>query len=115
MMRKTFCAAMAALALFASAIAGLEAEAPATFRLDSVDGLAVAGAKAEVATYRGRKAVRLVPIPVQDGADSTMLATLKTSSFKDGVIEAEIAGFPRQGAPPDSRGFVGIAFRVQPD
>jgi hypothetical protein len=31
------------------------------------------------------------------------------------VIEAEIAGEPRPGAPEGARGFVGIAFRVQPD
>jgi hypothetical protein len=30
------------------------------------------------------------------------------------VIEAEIAGAPRKDAPQDMRGFVGIAFHVQP-
>jgi hypothetical protein len=43
-----------------------------------------------------------------------MLAILTPSGFKDGVIEADIAGSPRAGTPPDSRGFIGIAFRVQP-
>ena len=41
------------------------------------------------------------------------MAILKGSDFKDGVIETEIAGMPRAGAPPDIRGFLGIAFRVQ--
>jgi hypothetical protein len=85
-----------------------------TFRLDSADGLEVIHAKTEVATYRGRKAVRLVPVSAQAGSDD-MLAVLKASSFKDGVIEAEIAGSPRTGAPEDARGFIGIAFRLQPD
>ena len=43
-----------------------------------------------------------------------MLAILTPSDFKEGVIEAEIAGSPAAGTPSDSRGFIGIAFRVQP-
>lgn len=85
-----------------------------TFRLDSLNGLEAVHAKTELATYRGRKALRLVPVPQAENGDDTMLAILKASDFKDGVIEAEIAGSPRPGAPSDARGFVGIAFRVQP-
>jgi hypothetical protein len=29
------------------------------------------------------------------------------------TIEAEVAGFPRQGAKPSTRGVIGIAFRIQ--
>ena len=36
------------------------------------------------------------------------------SDFQDGVIEAEVAGTPLKTAPSDSRGFIGISFRVQP-
>jgi hypothetical protein len=85
-----------------------------TFRLDSLNGLEAVHAKTELATYRGRKALRLVPVPQAENGDDTMLAILKASDFEDGVIEAEIAGSPRPGAPSDARGFVGIAFRVQP-
>jgi hypothetical protein len=46
--------------------------------------------------------------------DDATIAILSGSDFKDGVIEAEIAGAPRKDAPQDMRGFVGIAFRVQP-
>jgi hypothetical protein len=42
-----------------------------------------------------------------------MLAALASSDFKDGSIELDVAGFPRQGAPDDARGFIGLAFRVQ--
>jgi hypothetical protein len=35
--------------------------------------------------------------------------------FSNGVIEAEIAGVPAPGAGEGARGFVGIAFRLQPD
>jgi len=42
------------------------------------------------------------------------IAILSDSTFKDGIIETAIAGSPRPDAPMDMRGFVGIAFRVQP-
>jgi hypothetical protein len=103
--------AIAAVLLLVSGLA--EGAAAATFRLDSVDGLEVIGGKAEVTTYGGRRAVRLAPVADHEGSDS-MLAILTPTDFKEGVIEAEVAGFPRAGAPSDSRGFIGIAFRVQP-
>jgi hypothetical protein len=82
--------------------------------LDRADSLEVIGGKAEVATYRGRKAVRLVPVPDHEGSNDSMLA-IPVPGFKDGTIQADIAGFPRLGVSPDERGFVGIAFRVQPN
>jgi hypothetical protein len=42
------------------------------------------------------------------------IAIISGSSFANGVIEAEIAGVPHVDALEYSRGFVGIAFRVQP-
>lgn len=95
--------------------------------LDSLDRLEVQSVqengvdpvktKAELATYRGRRAVHVVNI---DGLAATgasagaqAIAVVKTSVFKDGTIEADIVGMPREGAPSDTRGFIGIAFRVQ--
>ena len=43
------------------------------------------------------------------------LVLINDLEFGDGVIEAEIAGDVRPGAPEGARGFVGIAFRVQND
>lgn len=68
-------------------------------------------AKAEVVTYRGRRATTLIPSP--DHEKDETLAILPDTSFKDGTIEADIAGFPGPTAAPDDRGFVGIAFHVQ--
>lgn len=48
------------------------------------------------------------------GADKRMVL-LPIKDFKNGVIEAEIAGRNVPGARPTARGFVGIAFRVQDD
>jgi 3-keto-disaccharide hydrolase len=98
-----------------------------TFPLDSLDGLEVKSVKedgmypvktkADVATYRGRRAVRIVN---DDGltvtgtpAGAQAIAIVTPSEFKDGTIEADVVGLPREGAPPTTRGFVGIAFRVQ--
>ena len=87
--------------------------APTTFRLDSVDGLETVGGKAEVVMYRGRKAVRLAPVSNVGKAEDVILAMVKGPDFKDGTIEAKVAGSPRSTAA-NERGFIGIAFRVQP-
>ena len=62
--------------------------------------------------YRGKRAVRL--FEAAGGQGDAPIAIIPGASFGDGVIEAEIAGLPRGDALDYSRGFVGIAFRVQP-
>jgi hypothetical protein len=87
-----------------------------TSRLDSLDGLEIINVKAEATTYRGKRSVRLLESsaePVRTHSRREPMAILRDSDFKNGTIEAEIAGAPRQGAAPDMRGFVGIAFRSQ--
>ena len=42
------------------------------------------------------------------------LARIRDLEFSNGVIEVELAGAPAPDAPAGARGFVGIAFRVQP-
>ena len=98
-----------------------------TLPLNSLDGLDVqtitkngvdqAKTKADIATYRGRRALRVVIEDVLTGANTATggqaIAIVKASDFKDGTIKADVAGLPRQGAQPGTRGFVGIAFRVQ--
>ena len=83
------------------------------FRLDSTKDLTMIGGKAEPVTYKGRGAVHLVPAPSSDNSDEDMIAILAGPDFKDGTIEVDVAGAPLNGAPADSRGFIGIAFRVQ--
>lgn len=95
--------------------------------LDALDGLEVhciredgvdpVKTKVEVGTYRGRSAVRMVN---DDGltaagtpAGAQSIAIVKDSEFGNGTIELDVVGRPREGAPPSTRGFVGIAFRVQ--
>lgn len=85
-----------------------------TFRLDSISGLELHNVRAEVVTYRGKRCVKLIEdAPETTGAGT--IAIISDSDFRDGVIEAEIAGTPHGDALEFSRGFVGIAFRVQPN
>jgi 3-keto-disaccharide hydrolase len=82
-----------------------------SYRLDSLEGLELHNMKADVVTYRGNRAVRLV----ESSAGGEAIAIISGSDFSDGEIEAEIAGVPGAGANETARGFVGIAFRVQAD
>jgi hypothetical protein len=84
-----------------------------TFQLNSLSELELHHVQAELVTYRNRHAVRLVEQGEPTATDPT-IAILSDSDFTDGVIESQIAGAPRKDAPQDMRGFVGLAFRVQP-
>jgi hypothetical protein len=95
--------------------------------LDSMDALELWGksetsavpvkVQADVASYRGRRAVRIVnhdgPAGGVGVGNDRVFAIVKKSVFKNGAIEADVAGFPRLGAKPGTRGFIGIAFRVR--
>ena len=82
-------------------------------RLDSTDGLALKGVRAEAVTYRGKRAVRLVEDPAAPGVEA--VALVDGSDFGDGIIEIDVAGVPGPGAPLDARGFVGVVFRSGAD
>ncbi|MGH9745397.1 MAG: hypothetical protein ACRD59_04725 [Candidatus Acidiferrales bacterium] len=105
-----------ALALGATQLKGADPKTPSKYRLDSLRGLEIKNIQGEVAEYRGRRAVRLIKGKdqgVETNSDAESLAIVSGTDFKDGTIEAEIAGTPAPGAPADSRGFIGIAFRVK--
>lgn len=63
--------------------------------------------------FKGRSAVQLIAAP--DAANATSYAVVKDSVFRDGTIEVDLAGQPAAGAGGGARGFIGIAFRLQPD
>ena len=95
------------------------------YALESPAGLRLHNVTAEPVTHAGRRGVRVRTAPeVQRALDGQSaqqqsplerLAVIEGTSFSSGVIEAEIAGAPAPDAPAGARGFVGIAFRVQPD
>src|ERR1700733_14751266 len=66
-----------------------------TSALDTLNGLEMVDAKAEVVNYRGRPAVHLIPLPNQP-KDYSMLAIVTGTVFKDGTIEIDVAGSPRK-------------------
>ena len=134
--KMTRAALMICVSVLAVCVGGVNAAQPPkpsegiqSMALDSLDGLEIkavseAGAepvkvKADIAAYNGRRALHML------NDDSTMgssgpsggesLAIVKGSDFKDGTIEFDLVGMPRQGSNSQSRGFVGIAFRLQGD
>src|SRR5262245_42252434 len=78
----------------------------------SLEKLELRSATAEMVTYRGRKALRLVESISEN--DEHALAILTGSELEDGMIEWVVAGDRVPGAAEGMRGFVGMAFRVQP-
>ncbi len=95
------------------------------YALDSVAGLRLQNVVAEAAVLDGKKGVLITISP--DGARRVQemtpeqrtqfeqLAVIEGLEFSSGVIEAEIAGTVAPGVGEGARGFVGIAFRLQPD
>jgi hypothetical protein len=77
-----------------------------------VSKLEVRNVAAETTVYKGSKAVKLTEKP---GTQADSLAILKDVTFRDGSIELEMAGAPAKGANEGARGFIGIAFHIQPD
>ena len=61
--------------------------------------------------YKGRSAIQVIAKP--EAANATSYALIKDASFRDGVIEVDLAGQPAVGAPAGARGFIGIAFRIR--
>jgi hypothetical protein len=90
------------------------------YPLESAAGVRPNNVTAEPVTHQGKKGLRVTFSPearTKTRAERTTreIAVIDGTEFSNGVIEAEIAGGVEPGAPPDSRGFVGIAFRVQDD
>jgi hypothetical protein len=93
-----------------------------TVPLDSVKGLQPHNVEIKPMAYQGRKAVQVMPSAESDSAATAHpggggggIVVLPQLSFHNGIIELDVAGKPRAGAPGDARGFVGVAFRVKAD
>jgi hypothetical protein len=94
-----------------------------TFSLESVQGLRLHHVVAEPVTHQDRKGLRVTMSPegmrlleASTGQNQPeFLAVVEGIELANGVIEAEVAGVPGQGAFTGARGFVGLAFRLQND
>ncbi|MBL9212980.1 MAG: hypothetical protein JNL92_21140 [Opitutaceae bacterium] len=121
-------------ALLSAALLG----APTALPLTTPAGLTFINTRAETVTFQGRAALRLTATPAGPGAPTVAapaatktkgapspaaaeagrrdhLALVDGVDFTDGTIEVDLAGEPGPGAAGGARGFVGVAFRVQPD
>lgn len=98
-------------------IASVGAAQTKRYPLESTNGLQLHDAVATVVTHQGKKGLRvqLAPGVATDQPHPPLLVRLDGVEFSNGIIEAEIAGVPASGAAEGARGFVGIAFRLQPD
>src|SRR5688572_19704713 len=86
------------------------------FPLESPAGVRLHNVVAEPATLQGKKGLRVILAPgAPADAAVEQLAVIDGVDFANGVIEVELAGAPGAGAAQGARGFVGIAFRLQPD
>lgn len=135
MNRNRFSIPCAAALLLAAAPA-----APAQSRslaLDTTAGLTLHNAAAAPVSFQGKKALKLTaPAPPSSGVTAAPrpegkkagqkkgageagrmdhLAIVDGVEFGNGTIEVDLAGEPGPGAAGGARGFVGVAFRLQPD
>ena len=95
-----------------------------SFPLESTAGLRPHNVFVTPVTHEGKRGVRVTisddarrGLAGQPGQQPPLeqLAVIEGTDFGSGVIEAEVSGAPAPGAGEGARGFVGIAFRVQPD
>jgi hypothetical protein len=91
---------------------GQERQKPARLALDKLE---LHNVKVEQVTYLGRDAMRVSDAGPQGLDDAGRLAVIPGSSFQDGTIEVHLSGDTAPDAPPNLRGFVGIAFRITAD
>lgn len=81
----------------------------------ALDKLELRNVKAEPVTYLGRSAVRITDAGREGLDDASRLAVVPGTSFQDGTIEVSLSGDTAPNAPPNLRGFVGVAFRITAD
>jgi hypothetical protein len=81
-------------------------------RAQTIDQLIPHQVKLESVNYNGKRAVKIVEAAQVPNGEA--YAVVKNVAFHDGAIELELAGRPAAGAGAGARGFIGIAFRMQP-
>jgi len=101
--------AVLAVCLFGS----LPSQCSQEIQLESIEKLELHHLKGDIVTYRGRTAVRVANTGALDSDYSEGIAIVHGASLRDGTIEATVSGDTAPNAPPQLRGFVGIAFHVR--
>jgi len=81
-----------------------------TIPLNSTENLELINVQADVVEYKGKQGIEIKK--AEGEIDGGTLAIIPNVSFMDGTISVELAGQPAEWAPPQMRGFIGLAFRV---
>lgn len=93
-----------------------ETEKVTHYLLTSAEDVQLTHLKADPVTYKGKEAIRLTnDSETNPEYNQETLAILSKTNFTNGTIEIELAGLPVSGSVEGSRGFIGIAFRVDKD
>lgn len=79
--------------------------------LTDLSRLELRNVEASTTTYRGAQALRLIEKKAGPG---DAVAIVKNTPFRNGTIQLDLAGVIARSAPEAARGFIGIAFRLQP-
>jgi hypothetical protein len=86
-----------------------------TIMLDKLTEMKPRNVKPELVKFKGRNALRVSDSAPQMSDDGDRLLFLTGTDFQNGVIEVELAGDVMPNVGEAARGFVGMAFRVQPE
>ena len=82
------------------------------FRLDSSIGLELINVKADVVVHNDKTGIEISKSEGRISGET--LVIIPEINFKNGIIVVELTGEPAVDADPQMRGFVGVAFRVNP-
>jgi hypothetical protein len=86
------------------------------YPLTSAEGIKLTNLVAESVTYKGKAAIRLInDVKSNPEFSQETMALIPDLDFTNGTIEVELAGLPATGTFEGARGFIGIAFRINPD
>jgi hypothetical protein len=107
--------AILAAALSLSVFAARAEGSAVTLPLNDTARLAPHNATVAAVRYRDSDAVELRLAGPFRGPDRDTFAIVQGVDFRDGTIEVDVAGSLLPTAPPAARGFVGVAFRIDPD
>ncbi len=81
--------------------------------LDNSTGLELVNVKIEVVDHMGKAGIKVIKEKAEENL-ATMIV-FPEFQFKNGTIEIELTGEPAPLADPNMRGFVGVAFRMDPE
>ena len=90
-------------------------EAPEVYPLDDTTKVDFVNVQGKMVSHAGKVGleVHALPSAFEEGSHETMVI-LSDETFTDGTITLEVAGGRAEGARESARGFVGVAFRVDP-